>query len=253
MDPHLTEQEDGMAGIRMHDHRCGRTGIFRLLLLAGLLTMMWACAVQHPLTIADIEPKLANFDIAYEYGIGGEDGIITYYSIGNDDFDAFFKTAAKLDGLIILTHYMTMTATGQLKKYAMSAAANEALKDNIHELVGDTPPEEYSTEQSIAVMQLAKQQDKVSDEERKYFATTSLSLGVGVYSLTKGVIETGNLLRDGSNLLQNIGLLEPWKIPAATKAISASMTNLKSIRNNAPATLEEMKVLYEGFKALNGD
>gem|GEM_PF-2158018 len=227
--------------------------ISAMTLSALILILFSSCAVEKELTIADIEPGLAKFNIAHEYGIADEEGLVTYFSIGDDHFDRFFKTAAKLDGLVLLTRAMTTSATGQLKKYAMSKAADEALQDNIRELVGDTPPEEYSAEQSVAVMQLAKQKNKVSAEETKYFATTSLSLGVAVYALAKGIGEARDLFRDGQSMLQNIQSLEPYLIPAATQGLRGSLNNLSNVIEHAPPTLEEMKILYEGFKMLSAD
>ena len=237
-------------GLRLTQDSVSRLMVLFIIVIVFMLN---SCAVQHPLTIADIEPSLAKFDIAHQFGITDEDGFIVYFTIGNDNFDQFFRTAAKLDGLVLITKSMTTSATGQLKKYAMSKAADEALKESIYDLVGDTSPEDYTTEQSFAVMRLADQKGKVSSDERKYFATTSLSLGVGVYALIKSIGEIRDLLKDGATLVQNIPNLEPWLIPAATKAVSGSINNLKSVKENAPVAIEEMKVLYEGFKALKGE
>ena len=133
----------------------------------------------------------------------------------------------------------------------MSKASDEALKESIKEITEDTPPAEYTTEQSIAIMKLAKQKNRVNKDELKYFATTSASLGVGVYALGKGVKEVGDLILDGTKLLKNVKSTKPWLIPAATKGLKGCITNLKGVKKNAPTTLEEMKVLLEGFKALS--
>jgi len=222
-----------------------------IVLLPALLLIIVSCAKQYPLTVADVAPKLAQFSESHNWGFTDEGGFVEYYQIGDPKFDNFFKTAAKLDGLVIIAQKMTTTTTGQLKKYAMSKAANESLREDITANIGETSPEDYTVEQSLIVMNLAKQQNKISKDELKYFATTSASLGIGVIALGKGVKEVGALLKEGANLLKNVKSTKLWLVPAATKGLKGSIENLKGVKNNAPKTLEEMKVLLEGFKALS--
>jgi len=222
-----------------------------IVLLPVMLLIIVSCAKQYPLTVADVAPNLAQFSESHNWGFTDEGGFVEYIQIGDPTFDNFFKTAAKLDGLVIVAQAMTQSTTGTLKKYAMSKASNEVLKESISEVVGDTKPENYTTEQSIAVMKLAKGQNEVSADETKFFVETTLSLGIGVVALGKGVNETVNLLKEGANLLKNVKSTKPWLIPAATKGLKGTVENLKGVKNNAPKTLEEMKVLLEGFKALN--
>lgn len=222
-------------------------------LSAVVMMLLVGCApsAKYALTIADIEPKLAYIDGAsIGFSDDSEDGLVTYIQIGDADYDEFFKSAAKLDGLVILCKGMTTTATGQLKKFAMSKAADAALKDNIRDLVGNTPKEQWTTEQSIAVMKMAKRQGKINSDEAKYFATTAGSIGITVVSLGKGIKEAKDLVPKGQELLQNVKSIKPTLIPAATKGTKASIENLNSVVKNAPKMLEEMKVLLDGFKAL---
>ncbi|MEA3286519.1 MAG: hypothetical protein U9Q77_04000 [Candidatus Marinimicrobia bacterium] len=221
-----------------------------VLSVISLSIIMINCAKQYPLTVADVAPKLAQFSEAHNWGFTDEGEFVEYYQIGDPNFDNFFKTAAKLDGLVIIANGMTKNTTKQLKKYAMSKAADESLQEDIKATIGDTAPEDYSTEQSLIVMKLAKQHDKVSKDELKYFATSSASLSIAVIALGKGVNEVGNLLKDGATLLKNVKSTKPWLIPAATKGIKGSIENLMGFKNNAPKVLEEMKVLHEGFKAM---
>jgi len=145
---------------------------------------------------------------------------------------------------------MTTQTTEELKKYAISKVADETLSQSIKEIVGDTPPEKYSIEQSIAIIKLAQQQGKIKDDEKKYFATTAVSLGVGVYSLGKGISEVSGLISKGNELLQNVKSIKKTLILGATKGLKSSLTNLQGVVENAPPTLEEMKVLLEAFTAL---
>lgn len=222
-----------------------------LLFVLTFGTVILFGASKYYLTVADVEPQLATFQFSHEYGFADEGGFVEYTQIGVPDYDTFFKTAAKLDGLVILTNAMTQTTTAELKKYAISKAADETLAQSIKEIVGDTLPEQYTVEQSIAIMKLAKQSGKVKDDEVAYFTTTAISLGIGVYSLGKGVSEVINLLSQGSELLKNVkSSVKMMLVPAATKGLKGSIDNLQGVQKNAPRTLEEMKVLLEAFKAL---
>lgn len=225
-----------------------------IVLSAVVMFLVVGCApaVKNALTIADIEPKLAYIGGAsIGFADNSEDGLVTYIQIGDADFDKFFKSAAKLDGLVRICQGMTTTATGQLKKFAMSKAADAAMKDNINDLVDNTPPEQWSTEQSIAVMKMAKGQGKINSDEVKYFATTAGSIGITVFAMGKGIVEAKDLVLQAKDLLQNVKAVSPLKIPAATKGLKESLGNLNSVVKNTPKTLEEMKVLLDGFKALS--
>lgn len=227
--------------------------IITLSALVMMLLVGCAPSAKYYLTVADIEPKLAYLGGA-EYGFVDEEskeGFVTYIQIGDAGYDEFFKSAAKLDGLVILCKGMTTTSTGQLKKFAMSKAADAAMKDNIRDLVGNTPKEQWTTEQSIAVMKMAKGQGKINSDELKYFATTAGSIGIAVVSLGKGIKEAKDLVPKGQELLQNVKSIKPTLIPAATKGIKGSIENLNGVVKNAPKMLEEMKVLLDGFKALS--
>ena len=222
------------------------------LTLIGLLVVSLG-AQKYELTLADIEPALAGTGIAEQIGFADKESIVTYMKIGKSSYDDFFKTSAKLNGLSVLATVMTTTATGQLKKYAMSKAADEAMQDNIKEFVGDVPPEEWSTEQSLAVMRMAKEQDNISKDEEEYFVNTALSLGIVAASLIKGMGEVGDLIKDGKSLIKNITKAKlKWKqINPAKKGLKGSIKNLKNFKTNTPEAAEEMAVLVKGFKMLS--
>ena len=223
-------------------------------LAASVMILVIGCApsAKYALTIADIEPNLAYIGGAsIGFSDDSEDGLVTYIQIGDPGYDEFFKSAAKLDGLVILCKGMTTASTGQLKKFAMSKAADAAMKDNINGLVGDTAPEQWTTEQSFAVMKMAKAQGKINSDEVKYFATTAGSIGIAVISLAKGIKEAKDLIPKAKELLQNVQSIKPLLIPAATKGIKGSLGNLNNVVKNTPKMLEEMKVLLDGFKALS--
>jgi len=205
------------------------------------------------LTVDLIEPLLSPIDAASNGHLSNIliEKPIEYIQIGDPNYDDFFMASAKLNGVVVLSKGMTTTATGQLKKFAMSKASNEAMKENIIDLVGDTPKEQWTTEQSIAVMKMAKGQGQINSDEVKYFATTAGSIGIVVVSLGKGIVEAKELIPNGTKLLKNVKSVSPLKIPQATKGVKLSLENLNGVVKNAPKMLEEMKVLLDGFKLLS--
>ena len=216
-----------------------------------ILTIGCAPSAKYALTVADIEPKLAYIGgSSIGFADNSEDGIVTYVQIGDPGYDEFFKSAAKLNGLGILCKGMVTTSIGQLKKFAMSKAADAAMKDNINDLVGNTPPDKWTTEQSLAVMKMSKAQGKIKSDEVKYFANTASSIGIAVLSLGKGIKEAKELIPKANELLKNVKSIKPVLIPAATNGVKNSLGNLNGFVKNSPKMLEEMKVLLDGFKAL---
>tara|TARA_B100000700_G_scaffold279468_1_gene328408 strand:+ start:523 stop:1296 length:774 start_codon:yes stop_codon:yes gene_type:complete len=223
------------------------------------------------LTLADIEPKFQPavdaFNIMNEVVVasGGEklqspfeldsdgDGKsdIGYVVIGDPAFDDFFKSAAKLNGLIYICTELTASATSQLKHFARSQASNEALRDQIKELVGDKPSSEWTTQESAAVMATAKERGQVKGDVLESFAGTGISMGVGVVALGKAIKEAKDLLPKGQTLLSNVKSVSPMKIGKATKGVKNSISNLKSVVDNTPKMLEEMAVLVTAFSKLN--
>jgi len=216
-----------------------------------ILSIGCAPSAKYALTVADIEPKLAYIGgSSIGFADNSEDGLVTYVQIGDPGYDEFFKSAAKLNGLGILCKGMVTTSIGQLKKFAMSKAADAAMKDNINDLVGNTPPDKWTTEQSLAVMKMSKAQGKIKSDEVKYFANTAGSIGIAVLSLGKGIKEAKELIPKANELLKNVKSIKPVLIPAATNGVKNSLGNLNSFVKNSPKMLEEMKVLLDGFKAL---
>ena len=143
--------------------------------------------------------------------------------------------------------------SGILKKFAMSKVSNAVMKDNISDFVGNTPPEQWTTEQCIAVMIMAKKQDEITADEEKYFLTTAGSLAIVVVSLGNGVAEAEELLPKGKGLLDNIKSVSRFKIPKATKGLKLSLDNLNGVVTNAPIMLEEMNVLLDAFVMLQSE
>jgi len=194
------------------------------------------------LTIGDIEPKLAEFPVEFEG--------VEYKQIDEKAFDDFFKSAAKLHGLSAFAVRMTDASTTQLKKYARSKYADEELKNSIDELTENTPPDQWTLEQAIAVEKLAAEKNKVSAEEKEYFVTTAVSLGVMVASLTKSVQTSEDLIKQGGELGEKAPKLSKTIAPAAASAVKSSMDNLKAFAENTPKLVKQLNALATGFGSL---
>ena len=233
---------------------------FILVLMAAMVAMLGADVAdagklgklkkkkkpKYVLTLADIEPKLAALELG-DWEFTG----IKYDHIGVSEYDEFFKSAAKLHGLVLLNQEMAGAATKSLKKYAMSRAADEAMKENIDGLVGDTPPEEWTTEQNVAVMKMAKAQKKISADETKYFAKTAGTMAIGVAALSKGLETAQDLAAQGAELQGNTSKVKKLKIPAAVKGTKRSLEHVKAAGEEGPALAEEINVLISAFRALS--
>ena len=203
---------------------------------------------KYVLTLADIEPKLAELELG-DWEFTG----IKYDHIGVSEYDEFFKTSAKLHGLVLFNQEMAGSATKSLKKFAMSKAADDAMKENIDGLVGDTPPAEWTTEQDIAVMKMAKAQKKISADETKYFAKTAGTLALGVAALSKGIDTVQDLTAQGTELQGRTSKVSKLKIPAAVKGTKTSLAHIKAAGEEGPALAEEIHVLVSAFRALSAD
>ena len=202
---------------------------------------------KNTLTVGDIEPKLKDMPLVGDIKFKG----IKYDEIGVPEYDGFFKSSAKIHGLIELNQKLAEGATKSLKKFAMSKMADEAMKENIQGLVGDTPPKKWTVEQNIAVMKMAEEQDKISADEKRYFAQSAGTLAIGMAALTKGLETVKELMEQGKGLKESTADLKKTKIPAAAKGSKTSLDHLQEAKEKGPALAEELKVLTTAFQALS--
>jgi hypothetical protein len=127
------------------------------------------------------------------------------------------------------------------------------MKENVAELVGDTPPEEWTVEQNIAIMKMAKQQDEISADEKRYFAQSAGTMVIGMAALSKGLGAVKELTEQGTQLQESISKLKKAQIPPATKGTKTSLEHLKEAQEKGPGMVEEIKVLTTAFQALSAD
>lgn len=208
------------------------------------------------LALEDVESSFAILDTLRGRGfIDFDFEEVRVAQVQAEEFDAFFLSAARANSLVDVNREITLFATRSLKKYAMSKFANAALKENIEELVGDQPPEEWTLEEDIAVLKMAKAEKKISRDEKVYFGKTAGALAAGAIGLAKGVDTVQALLSQGPRLLspEALGGVHLQKIDDTREATQISMDNLKGARDKTPSLLEEMKVLQSAFSSLGGD
>ena len=219
------------------------------LLVLSLVSLTIATAKEKKLTINDIEPKLAGKLV----GQNVEFKKVKYMVVGKESYDDFFFTSAKLNGLGKLSRAMTKASTKQLKKYAMSKAADETMKENIKELIGESEPDKLSTEQSFAIMKMSKKRKQLTKDELNYFKNTIIALLIVTESLKNGVGEVGQLTKDGKKLIKGIkkAKLKLKQIIPTTKGLNSSIKNLTKFGKNTPKVLEEIAVLVKGFQMLS--
>ena len=218
----------------------------------GLLTA--SCGSSRAvLTLSDLDPKL---EFLEEVGIVVE--LIDYPKTGIDSYNEFFRSSALIYFTMDVSRAMVVNATANLKRYAMDHMAKIAMDENLRELVGDTPAEELSTEQSIAVMRMEKERKRISRNERKYYVTMAGQLAIGTLALGRGIKETPDLVKEGKALLRNVradftymGIPKFWEFPGVIKGLDESIDRLNEVRKDAPALVEDITVLWRGFQALS--
>ena len=211
-------------------------------------------AGRSALYLSDLDPK---FRVLPDK-LGIDVVLNDYPVVGIENHNNFHKSTAIILTTYSITREMVDDATSNLKKYAMDHIALMAMNENIDSLIGDTPHDQLTVEQSAAVMRMEKERDNISSDETKYFFLTGANLGIGMLSLARSVNEIPDLLSTGKSMITDVrsdftymGIPKLWAIPAATMSLNESVERLNSVKNDAPILLEDMKVLVDAFRALS--
>lgn len=223
---------------------------------AALMALLIAgCgAGRSTLYLSDLDPK---FRVLPDK-LGIDVVLNDYPVVGIENHNNFHKSTAIILTTFSITKEMVDDATSNLKKYAMDHIAKMTMDENIDSLIGDTPHDELTVEQSAAVLRMEKERDNISSNETKYFLVTGANLGIGVLSLIRSIREIPDLLGNGKSMIINVrsdftymGIPKIWAIPAATTSLNESINRLNAVKNDAPILLEDMKVLVDAFRALS--
>jgi hypothetical protein len=152
---------------------------------------------------------------------------------------------------------MVNNAAANLKNYARDHLAAVIMEENIQELIGDTPSDQLTVEQSLAVMRMEKEHNRISDNESRYFFSMAGQLGIASLALIRGAQETPDLIKKGKLLITHawedftiMGIPRFWDIRPVVLGLDESLGRLKHVTQIAPVLIEDIAVLLRGFKEL---
>ena len=197
-------------------------------------------AETKTLTLNDIQPGLPNNLVKFEG--------VPYKVIGSQEFDDFFKSSAKINGLAILDNAFSDSTTVQLKKLVRTKLANAAVQEASKDITRGKNTDSLTLAEQCAVLKAANAQKQLSSEEKTYLLNTSgyaLLLGV---STTKMTGTAQDLLKQGSSLSSKTGSLGS-NAPAATDALKSSTKNLNDFVSQASNIAKNLNALGTGLKA----
>lgn len=221
---------------------------------AAIVLFLMACAPSRDvLTLSDLDPKLEFLEL-----VGMDVVLVDYPVVGIERYNEFFKSSALIYFAMDFSISMVNDATANLKNYARDHVAGAVMDENIQELIGDTPPDQLSTEQSLAVMRMERERGRISDHEREYFAATAGHLGLATLALARGIKEAPTLIKRGKRLLLNVvsdfnlfGFPKFWEIRPVYDGLNESIDRLTYVAERAPILVEDIAVLISGFKELS--
>jgi hypothetical protein len=221
--------------------------VFVALCLAGP-----AAAQDRLLTLHDVSPDLGRL-------IGGTEldfvakAKIGYGVTGRGEYDQFFRESAIAYGGMTVGRGLTDDATIKLKGYARNKAAIAELDAQIKEITGGAPPEQWTTEQSLAVLQAAKEKDRLSDEENAYVLATSARVAATIPVVHASIASSQNLLGQTDGLVRGapsaFGVL---RAAGVVRNLNRSAGRIRVIPTEGTSLVESLTVLSRGLSMLSG-
>lgn len=211
-----------------------------------------AQAQDRTVTLQDVSPELASL-------IGGSDldfvqeAEIQYGVTGDDRYDEFFRRSAIAYGGFVFGQGLVDDATVNLKGYARDKAAIAELEAQIQEITGGAPPEEWTTEQSLAVLRTAEAQDQLSDEERAYMVATAAHVAACIPVVEEGVSSSRELVEQAPGLVS--GARSAFGMRRAVgigRNVQRSAERISEIPTKGVALVESLVVLQSGLSMVSG-
>jgi hypothetical protein len=229
----------------------------RSLLLTALLLAATSGALsaqsERLLTMADLSSDLARL-------VGGTpldfvaSARITYGVTGQSSYDEFFRSSAVSYGGFMVGRRLTDNATMNLKKYARSKAAVAELHDQIAELTSGADTANWTTEQSLAVLNAAKKKNQLSSEESAYMLATAANLVATIPVVEASVSSSTQLTSTAPGLVSGArGTFGMMKAPGIARNERRSADRLSAIPTEGPKLVESMLVLTRGLALINGE
>jgi hypothetical protein len=206
---------------------------------------------ERLLTLQDVSPELARLlgNTALDFVASSR---ITYGYTGQSNYDEFFRNSAVSYGGFHVGQKLTDNATLNLKKYARSKAAVASLQEEITTLTQGADTSDWTTEQSIAVLQAAKKKDQLSAEERGYMLTMAVNLAAAIPVVEASASSSTQLTNTAPGLISNarsaFGLV---KAGGVVRSVRQSADRIATIPTSAPRLVESMTVLSRGLALLN--
>jgi len=225
--------------------------IFPIVFAIAILAFFTACgslgslggSETLKLSLTDIEPNFGPIGKALVF-----EGV-EYSKIGEPEFDGFFKNAAKINGLIMVSSAFSNNLMESLKKTAMDIVAKDELKNSVKELVGNKPVSEYTTDDLIAVTKLGIQKRSVNTDIIKGYVESGANALILVTGLVNGEKAVKELISTGASLSSKASSLSPTKAPGAVSGVSGSLSNLKSAVEQFPTLVKDLTKLSSALSA----
>ena len=226
-----------------------------------LLAVLWSGAVcvaapalaqDRLLTLHDVSPDLARL-------IGGTEldfvakAKIGYGVTGKGEYDRFFRESAVSYGGMTVGRGLTDDATIKLKGYARNKAAVAELDAQIKEITGGAPPEQWTTEQALAVLQAAKEKDRLSDEENAYILATSVRVAATIPVVHASVSASHGLLGQVNGLVSGApSAFGALRAAGVVRNVNRSADRVRTIPTQGTGLIESLTVLSRGLSMLSG-
>jgi len=226
--------------------------IFRLGIVAMILLSANA-GVAAVLSLSDIDPNLAplaktELDPFFKQKV-------EYQVVGMDKYYKFFKSSAITYAGLLVGETAATATSAKLKGYARTMAAKSAVDDSVKEIMGDTPADKMSTEQSIALLKLKKKKGELSEDETKYFISSAVNIGLIAVALNTSIQNAASLIDTGKELQGSVKNdfigMNALKLPGVTTGIANSMTQLARVPSQGVGVAKELTIMIEAMKMLS--
>jgi hypothetical protein len=212
-----------------------------------------AAQSERLLTLQDVSPELAGLlgNTPLDFVASAR---ITYGVTGQSSYDDFFRNSAVSYGGFHVGQRLTDNATSNLKKYARSKAAVASLQEEITALTSGADTSQWTTEQSLAVLQAAKKKDQLTEEENSYMLATAVNLAAAIPVVEGSASSATQLTNTAPGLISGarsaFGMV---KAGGVARNVRQSADRVASIPTQAPRLVESMMVLSRGLAMINGN
>ncbi|MDH5643642.1 MAG: hypothetical protein OEY63_05510 [Gemmatimonadota bacterium] len=221
-----------------------------LILLANIVNP--AQAQERVLTIHDVSPELGSLIAGTPLDFVAKEDI-RYGSSGVSEYDDFYKNSAVAYGGMVVGQGLADDATMTLKGYARSKVAVAELEDEIAEITEGADPDDWTTEQSLAVLQAAEAKDQISAEERSYMVQTLAYVAATIPVVEAAVSSSVELTQQAPGLVGNARAAFGLRRAAgAARNVNRSAGQIESIPTEGPALVESLVVLSRGLAFVAG-